>query len=303
MQKNAMQRCLTPFLFLLAFLAVPCIAEEKAVESNDPPGKPCVYETSAGKERKMEIFFPKNHDPKKSKVPGLILFHGGGWTSGSLTKFRYACSYFASRGLVCATAEYQLPDKQTIKSQPAGESHKRLCVIDAKSAIRWFKANAEELGIDPDRIITGGGSAGAHISAIATMNPDLSDPSDPKDIDTSVIAYLWFNPAFHPCDKIDSEIDILSQMNDKLPPTLVIFGDKDTWLPGWETAKKKWKSIGTKTINLRIAKDQPHGFFNYDPWKNLCILEADRFLIEHKILSGKPTLKAPTSGETLISEK
>jgi acetyl esterase len=51
----------------------------------------------------MEIYFPPNHDPAKSKAPGMILFHGGGWGGGSLGQFRIACAYFASRGLVCAT--------------------------------------------------------------------------------------------------------------------------------------------------------------------------------------------------------
>ncbi len=45
-----------------------------------------------------------------------------------------------------------------------------------------------ELGIDPARVITGGGSAGGHISALATMNPGLDAPADPQDIGTSVAA-------------------------------------------------------------------------------------------------------------------
>lgn len=93
-----------------------------------------------------------------------------------------ACAYFASRGLVCATVEYQLPNQAAIRAMPAGQSHRRLCVTDAKSSIRWFKAHAAELGVDPERVIAGGGSAGAHISAIATMNPGLNDPADPDEL-------------------------------------------------------------------------------------------------------------------------
>ena len=167
------------------------LAEEKpAADAPDkaPPGKIYTYKKSAGKPRKMEIYFPPNHDPAKSKVPGVILFHGGGWTGGTLDQFRAACAYFASRGLVCATAEYQMLGRGEPAKLPKSESRKRVCVTDTKSAIRWFKQHAEELGIDPNRIIAGGGSAGGHISALATMNPGLNDPADPKDINTDVVA-------------------------------------------------------------------------------------------------------------------
>ena len=43
-----------------------------------PPGKVYVYKHSAGRPRQMEIYFPPGHDTTTAKVPGLILFHGGG---------------------------------------------------------------------------------------------------------------------------------------------------------------------------------------------------------------------------------
>jgi dienelactone hydrolase len=245
----------------------------------------------------MEIYFPPNHDPATAKVPGMILFHGGSWGGGSLDQFRAACAYFAGRGLVCATAEYQKGGKG---ESAKGVSLKRVCVIDAKSAIRWFKKSAGELGIDPARIITGGGSAGGHISALATMNPGLNDPADPKDINTDVVAYLWFNPAFSPLDDNDPEIDVLHHQKAELPPTLACFGDKDPWKKGWDTAQAKWKSLGTKTIDLQIAPGQSHGFFNNEPWRTVTLIAADRFLFKHGLLTGQPTLQAPSTGEKLI---
>lgn len=264
------------------------------------PGKEYIYKISAGKPRKMEIYFPPGHDPAKAMVPGMILFHGGGWTGGTLDQFRGTCAYFASRGLVCATAEYQMLGKGETAKLPNGESRKRVCVIDAKSTIRWFKQNAGELGIDPKRIITGGGSAGGHISALATMNPGLNDPADPKDIDTSVVAYLWFNPAFSPDDDKDPEIDILRHQKAELTPAIVFFGDQDKWKAGWDKAHAKWDSLGTKTIDLQIAPGQTHSFFNKEPWKTITLIAADRFLVKQCLLNGEPTLQAPATGEKLI---
>ena len=283
-------------LFFTALCGVSLAGEAPAKPEHDgPAGKPYIYKTSAGKERKMEIYFPPNHDPAKAKVPGMILFHGGGWQRGTLDQFRAACAYFASRGLVCATAEYQMLGKV-----PTGVSKKRVCVIDAKSAIRWFKLNAKELGIDPARIIAGGGSAGAHISALATMNPGLNDLADPKDIDTRVVAYLWFNPAFALDDSNDPEIDILHHMKADLPPAIVFFGDNDDWKKGWDAAHSKWIELGAKNISLHIAKGQTHSFFNKEPWRTVTLIEADKFLVKQGLLTGEPTLKMPASGESLI---
>ncbi|MEO6755422.1 MAG: hypothetical protein ABIP85_26935, partial [Chthoniobacteraceae bacterium] len=134
--------------FLLLILSPNVILAEGKPAADATPKAPApktyTYKQSAGKPREMEIFFPPNHDPAKSRVPGMILFHGGGWVGGGLGLLRKQCAYFASRGLVCATAEYQMLDKASISKLPASESHKRVCITDAKSAIRWFKQHAEE---------------------------------------------------------------------------------------------------------------------------------------------------------------
>ena len=185
------------------------------------------------------------------------------------------------------------------KKLPAGETRKRVCVTDAKSAIRWFKQKAPELGIDPQRIITGGGSAGGHISALATLNPGLNDPADPKDIDTSVVAYLWFNPAFALDDNKDPEIDVLRYLKKDLPPAIAFFGDQDTWKAGWDIAYAKLKTLGSNSIDLQMAPGQAHSFFNKDPWQTVTLIAADRFLMKHGLLTGEPTKTMPATGEKL----
>lgn len=81
------------FLNTLLVLALPAMTFAGAKPAGDAsaktsPGKEYVYKESDGKPRKMEIYFPPNHDPAKSKVPGMILFHGGGWSGGSLAMLR-----------------------------------------------------------------------------------------------------------------------------------------------------------------------------------------------------------------------
>jgi acetyl esterase len=293
---------------LLLFMLLNMTRAEEKLVADSPvqttPGKSYTYKQSAGKPRKMEIYFPPNHDPAKAKVPGMILFHGGAWLGGSLNEFRNTCAYFASRGLVCATVDYQMlkMSKAEASNLPMGETHKRVCVIDAKSAIRWFKQHAGEFGIDPARIITGGTSAGGHISALATMNPDLNDPADPMDIDTRVVAYIWVNPAFSSGDHNAPEIDLMLHLKADMPPTIVFFGEQDNWKKGWDRAQAKWESLGTKTIELQIAPDQSHGFWNHNAqWQTVMLIATDKFLVKHGLLTGEPTLQTPATGEKFIS--
>ena len=226
-----MKRILFGLILLpaLTALAVEKTAQKahgggSSIQAEAPPGKVYVYKTSAGVPQQMEIYFPPDHNPATASVPGMILFHGGSWRGGSLEQFRGVCAYFASRGLVCATANYSVYNG---KKLPVAAMIKRVCISDAKSAIRWFKQHAKELGVDPKRIISGGGSAGGHVATIATLSSGLNAPADPQDIDTSVIAYLWFNPAYAPGDEKDPEVDALRYIKPNMPPSIVFFGDQD----------------------------------------------------------------------------
>ena len=289
----------TATLLLLAALTTPCLAQKPGRVSG-PAGKVYTYKESGGTKRELEVYFPKGHDPTKAKVPGIIFFHGGGWGGGTRDAFKYQCDYFASRGLVAATVTYTLAKGDALKGMEKGQSRKRICVPDAKSAIRWFKANADELGIDPKRIIAGGGSAGGHISLVATHNPGLNDPADDKSIDTSVAAMVLFNPALKRSDDSDPDINVIQWLNPKSPPAIAFFGDKDGWLKGWNPAYEKWKGFeGSKTVT-EMAPGQGHAFFNYQPWADLTLISADRFLAKLGLLKGEPTLAMPKSGEKLM---
>lgn len=266
------------------------------------PGKQVVYKTSGGEEQVMELSFPPGHDPAKAKVPAVLLFHGGGWSGGDLKHFRRACEYFASRGLVAATANYQMHTKEEVKALPPNESRKRVCVTDAKSAIRWIKSHAGELGVDPDRLVTGGGSAGGHICVLAALNEKgLDDPADPPGIDTKVRAFLLFNPAFvTPGRDRDREVDVFEHLDGEMPPFLFLFGTEDGWKPAsdqlFETLKNKQKSA-----RFLVATDEDHGFFSRDPWHGLCLAECDALLVSLGLLEG-PAPPAPVSGDERLVE-
>ncbi len=292
-------------LFLVLGWMASLFSAEQSSASSLPEGQIYPYKTTNGNTKEIEVFLPKNHEPAKSSVPGIIMFHGGGWVKGHREQFRYLCHYFSTRGIVAATVSYQFTTKEALKSAASTESPKRICITDAKSAIRWFKQNAKMLGIDPDKIITGGGSAGAHISLLATTTPGLDDPEDPLDYDTSVKGYLLFNPALEVKDKEDPAVDFLQHLHADLPPAIIFYGDQDKWRKKrWQAAKAKMAALDlSESIDLLIAPGQGHGFFNDQPWTDITLIAADKFLHKLGYLEGEPTLQKPETKEHLVSKK
>lgn len=289
-------------LILLCLLFTALFVYGAPLPEDAPEGTIYAYKPENGERGEMEIHFPEGHDPANARVPGVILFHGGGWSKGNRSQFRELCHYLASRGLVAATAHYRFTDQAETEHSEANHSRKRVCITDAKSAIRWFKQNASELGIDPERIVTGGGSAGGHISLLATNNPGLNDPEDPQDIDTSVVAYLLFNPAFKPADdRKDPEVNVERHLSPETAPMIAFWGTEDNWLTGWNKAHKRMQALGLDdSLDWWSAVGAGHGFFNKEPWRSLTYIEADRFLVEQGILTGASTITAPSTDRQLV---
>ena len=91
--------------------------------------------------------------------------HGGAWIMGDKTQLRGYGFLLGREGSVCVASEYRLAKEAQWPAQ----------LHDVKAAIRWMRANADELGIDPDRIAVCGASSGAHLALMAAGTPD--DPA------------------------------------------------------------------------------------------------------------------------------
>jgi dienelactone hydrolase len=138
---------------------------------------------------------------------------------------------------------------------------------------------------------------------LATTNPGLNDPGDPKEFDTTVAAYLLFNPALSAGDAKDPEVDFLQHLTNDLSPAIVFFGSEDNWMKkGWIPAYEKMKSLGIKSTDFRVAEGMGHGFFNSQPWADITLVAADKFLNEHGFIDGEPTLAEPKTGEKLVKK-
>jgi len=97
-----------------------------------------------------------------TKAPLLLFVHGGGWSIGDKAHAAPEKARWAnSRGWAFASANYRLVPQATVEQQAA----------DVASAIAWLRANAAKEGLDPDRIVLMGHSAGAHLVALVGTDP------------------------------------------------------------------------------------------------------------------------------------
>jgi len=261
-----------------------------AVADSKPDQKPTYKKTAQG-ELKLHVFNPEGHKAS-DKRPAIVFFFGGGWNGGSPKQFYPHSEYFASRGIVAISAEYRI--KKTHKTTP------KECVMDGKSALRWVRAHAKELGVDPDKIIAGGGSAGGHVAAAAAMSKGMDEPDEDTSVSCVPKALVLFNPVFdngpggYGHGRVKAywkKISPMHNIDKNTPPTIVFLGKKDHLIP--VATAEKYKALMKKSgvrCDLHLYDGQPHGFFNKAKYAET-VTEADKFLASLGFLKGKPTIK------------
>ncbi len=127
--------------------------------------------------QKLDLYIPARED-KSKKLPLVVWIHGGGWAKGSKDGTGN-CSWVLEEGYALASIGYRLTDVAPFPAQ----------LDDCKAGIKWLKKNGAEFGIDADRIVVWGSSAGGHLAAMLGTTGDPEDPGD--DIDGVID---WFGP-------------------------------------------------------------------------------------------------------------
>ena len=153
--------------FLFCFLALFSLSTVNAQPRNQQPPEDVVFERGiiygkAGEvELKLNMARPAVHDEKAAPLPVIVVIHGGGWAAGSREGHNDLTWKFAQRGYLAVTISYRFAPKYLFPAQ----------IEDAKCAVRYLRAYAKKLNINPDRIGAVGFSAGAHLSMmLATMD-------------------------------------------------------------------------------------------------------------------------------------
>lgn len=257
-----------------------------------------VYKRVGTRALQLEVEKPLTWQPSDHR-PAIVFFFGGGWIGGSAAQFQDQSRYLATRGMVGIRVEYRVIPK----GDPGPPT---ICCNDAKSAMRWVRSHAAELGIDPLRIAAAGGSAGGHLAAFTTLVDGLDDPADDLKISPKANALVLFNPVFdngpdggYGRERIGErylEFSPAHHVTPAAPPTLVFLGGQDNLISVavLERFKSKMAQSGAR-CETQIYAGQPHGFFNQEPHKTATLRATDQFLASLGWLAGDPTLPVPPS--------
>ncbi len=141
-------------------------------------------ENPAGVELLADLWLPNEAIARSGQ--GLIYVHGGAWKRGDKDmRTRTFFRRLAGEGHVVMDIAYTLGEGTPLD----------VMVGDVKRAIVWQKAHAAEYGVDPDRIVLIGGSAGAHLALVSAYTPNHpAFRPGPEDGDTSVRAVVAYYP-------------------------------------------------------------------------------------------------------------
>lgn len=121
---------------------------------------------------KLDLYLPADRAPSV-RSPAVLIIHGGGWVGGSKSGRRefVTGTALALHGYVAASVEYM---KEPGKRWPTN-------LLDCKNGVRWLRANAQRLQVDPQRIGVIGGSAGGHLALMVayTSGVPALEPASP----------------------------------------------------------------------------------------------------------------------------
>lgn len=243
------------------------------------------------------------------RAPALLWVHGGAFRHGSKDSGIARLFPFARRGYVCASVEYRL----------SGEARWPAQIEDCKCAVRYLRAHAEELGLDPDRIGAWGPSAGGHLVAMLGLAPDRPElegdggwaeqssrvqavcdwygPSDlttmveqPSTIDRTGAEYpeswlLGGRVQDHP-DRARSASPT-TYVSGLEPPFLIAHGDGDTVVP-YQQSQLLYEVLGSADATLQTVHGAGHGGAQFD---HPALLEAVAAFFDRHL--GPAPLPAP----------
>ncbi|MFV0593987.1 MAG: alpha/beta hydrolase fold domain-containing protein [Draconibacterium sp.] len=242
-----------------------------------------VYCTLGNRKLHADVFYPSD---ESKKHPGVILIHGGGWASGNKSHLVPLAQKLAANGFVAASVEYRLSPEA---KYPAG-------VNDLKTAVKWFKTQADDFGLDTTKIATLGTSAGAtlatllgvtggnpvftshprfenvsgQVQAIVNMDGvlDFTDPAESgKDNDPTKpsAGARWFGYTFKEKPELWIEASPNIYVDKNTPPTLFI----NSSLPRFHAGRAKYLEILNQagTYNeVHTIENTPHPYWLFHPW-------------------------------------
>ncbi len=226
------------------------------------------YKQKDGKELKAHIFFPAKECNKKGLSPAFLFFHPGGWAMGEPQWGYEICSHYASKGLTAISFQYRISS--------IGGNTPADALADVKSAIRWTRKRAAELGIAPEKVIAGAISAGSHLATCAACIEGFDDPEGEMGISPVPDAFVFQSACLNTViiDEFTAllqgrasseELSPFHNLKAGMPPMCIIHGKADNLVPFGSIRDYVEKSVKLgNRCELHPFEDTDHFFGNVD---------------------------------------
>lgn len=173
-----------------------------------------VYKRTGDKTLLLDVYKPLVK--KMDKAPVFVYVHGGGWSGGRKEPSGAIQPIFESlskEGFVCVSVMYRLVKMW----DPSDPVLMRDCVVDCRDSLRFLKKYEKELGIDAERIVVFGDSAGGHITQLLTFSSadDFKGAAELYDYKVGPVAGIsWYGPS----DFRDTSLFQTKDLKDKFKP-------------------------------------------------------------------------------------
>ncbi|MFZ9932345.1 MAG: alpha/beta hydrolase fold domain-containing protein [Chthoniobacterales bacterium] len=253
------------------------------------------YKTVDGRDLVLDVFLPAGYAESQDTFPAMVYFHGGSWREGNPSAQYPDCAYWAARGMVAASAHYRLKDRDRVEVP-------RACLEDAQAAVRYLRANAQKLKINPDKIVAAGDSAGGMLAA-ATAMIDGGEKDAASCVPSAVILHCPYWKTGVPPDLMPP-----AAVRRGLPPFIIFLGDQDQAVKVGEILDfhEKLRAAGNDSETY-IGFGGRHGFANGGNPNNKFFHWAvglqDTFLVRHGIINEGPKPPAPAGVPALEEGK
>lgn len=248
---------------------------------------------STHKETVLDILQSKRAENSAKRV-GVIVIHGGGWVGGKKENvFDRLCLPYLEKGFVVANVEYRL----------AGSALAPAAVQDVLAAAEWFRSNAARYGVDKNKIIVTGDSAGGHLALMVGLTPkqaklgptgkvaavinfygitDVQDQLEGEHM--REYAVKWLPASLPDRQELARRVSPITWVRKDLPPVVTVHGDADPVVPyehGVDITKEL-RNAGNDAEMIPVHQGV-HGNFTPEQFADI-YAQIFNFLAKRKIL-------------------
>ncbi len=240
--------------------------QEIARHSGD---KTVSYKAAPDRDLLISFFHPDGYAPEKQKYPLFVFVHGGGWQGRKLFPDQadwagdylgFLARYYADHGFLCASIDYRLMREG---GQQSGYQLTDL-TADCMDAVEHLRSHADELGVDGERTVVLGESAGGHLAGVLSTQSDFFRAAVLVNPITDLMDMKWgkYLPAnAAPAESLSRRLSPLAHVRPDTCPTLLLHGAEDSVVSPQHSISfhEKMLECGNRA-DLHLIENTNHAF-------------------------------------------